>query len=235
MSTSNRIKDTINALITKYQANPFTNAVLVPALKLPEFETVLEKLMNEYSEGKKFTPMFLNLFKSFDLFIASQEPTIKAIVLNAYPHGMHELNDGMAFSFGNDTPVKDMTVQSIEFGTARLNSEKPDKMSYNLEHLPRQGVLMLNAAMTCPIGAIADHFDLWAPITTEIIRCLCSHNQQPIAWVFIGSETENYGKVLPKEQLRFYVPTIQRGWDYVDVFNNVNKALKLKSISPIRW
>ncbi len=55
----------------------------------------------------------------------------------------------------------------------------------------RQGVLLLNTAFTCQLGAAGSHTDLWRPFTALLLRYICEANPQLI-WFVWGKHAEKH-------------------------------------------
>lgn len=70
----------------------------------------------------------------------------------------------------------------------KINEEYPEETSplsdSYLGHLPAQGVLMLNMALSCRRGNPKAHVGLWAPFFSLLMQAICQKNY--IAWLQWG-------------------------------------------------
>jgi uracil-DNA glycosylase len=181
-----------------------------------EFDMALSQLMSDVQAGQPFTPLIKNIFKSYDLCPLED---VKVVFVSSNPHPDKGVANGLAFNnYSND------------FYYSLQNEE-----GYNLEYLPKnEGVMLLTAALTCPIGKPTDHIPMWAPLTDKLIKAI-SYRTVNTIFVFIGKDVEGLAKNVGKHHLKFFTPKVGDGWDSGNVFANINKALIKMDKSPINW
>jgi uracil-DNA glycosylase len=213
------VKDTINKLCTKYEKTSWKN-LLPDIFKKEEFDMAIGQLVSDFQAGQPFTPKLNYLFKSFDLCPADK---VKVVFITANPSPNKEDNDGLAFS-GYGNKFKDSLTEGPEaYG--------------NLEHLPKQGVMLLNLAMTCPIGKAKDHIPMWDPIARTIIHQIAYQTVKTV-FVFVGEEVEHLVQQLTLHHRSLFIPSFSnddKPWDNIDVFNRINVLLKKAEREPINW
>lgn len=67
----------------------------------------------------------------------------------------------------------------------------------NLEYLARQGVLLLNTALTVRKGSPESHVEIWSQFTENLIKYICK-NKTSCVWFLMGTKAQNYEKIIPK-------------------------------------
>ena len=191
---------------------------LSPMFQLEDFEMVLNQLMSDLQAGQQFTPSLKNIFKSFDLCKLTD---VNVVIVSNNPNSESGIADGLSFS-GYENP----------FYLSLKNKEEGVKTNFNLEYLPStKGVMLITAALTCPVGKPNDHIPMWNPLSEKLIKAI-SYRTVKTIFVFIGEETEHLAKHVGKQHLKFFLPEVKEGWDPGDAFININKALN-KMEKPI--
>lgn len=187
-------------------------------LQTEEFEIALDQLMSDVQAGQSFTPVIKNIFKSYDL---CKLEDVKVVFVSNNPHPDKGVADGLAYSgYSNDFYWSLQTDEGI---------------NHSLEYLPKkEGVLLLTAALTCPVGKPTDHIPMWAPLTEKLIKAI-SYRTVNTIFVFVGKDVEHLGKHVGKNHLKFFTPDVKKSWDSGGVFGNINKALIKMDKTPINW
>lgn len=71
----------------------------------------------------------------------------------------------------------------------------------NLSHLPSQGVLMINAALSVEEGKPDSHSKLWYDFTVELVKYICD-TKKNIVWLLMGSKAQHFEKYIDITQQR---------------------------------
>lgn len=146
-------------------------------------EQVINNISQEYKNYKVY-PEPLNIFKAFEL---TQFKDLKAVIL-----GMDPYNDGAALglSFG----VKGIKINP----SLRKIHESIEKECYNgmllefdytLEYLAKQGVLLLNTALTVREKEAGSHMKIWEPFTQSLLPLISQ--KKDIVWFLWGKHAES--------------------------------------------
>lgn len=200
---------------------------------------------HEQLHKEKICPRPANIFRALKevpinkvrVVILAQDPyyTIKNGVYAA---------TGLAFDNPIELPpspslaniFKEMGRQIPERAVGDVTSGYQD--SY-LEHLPSQGVLLLNVALTTKLGTAGAHFHIWKPLTTRIVE-LVNQENRPIVWLLWGNHAQGYEKYITNEKhliLKSSHPSplgynkTDNPFKGCDHFNKANEFLKNK----IQW
>ena len=72
-----------------------------------------------------------------------------------------------------------------------------------LTHLPRQGVLLINTALTVEKGKPNSHKEIWKPFTDKVIEKL--NTKDNIVWVLWGANALSYKDKITNETHRFII------------------------------
>nr|WP_231703974.1 uracil-DNA glycosylase [Cochlodiniinecator piscidefendens] len=109
----------------------------------------------------------------------------------------------------------------------------------DLRHWARQGVLMINTALTVPAGEADGHKKLgWSKLTHEI---LTEVSKKPTAFVLWGKTAQSLGKhIQPGDHLKIETAhpsplSARRGFFDSRPFSRINAWLIERGESPINW
>lgn len=149
-------------------------------------------ILEEESKTKKIYPLPHTIFRAFKE-VAFED--VRVVIL-----GMDPYHDGSATGIAFDNP-KDKKVspslrnilKEIEEDTGKPSMGHMNASSY-LEHLPSQGVLLLNAALTVEEKKPESHLKLWEDFTRETIEAI---NKKPkIIWLLWGKKAQKFKKYI---------------------------------------
>lgn len=214
MSTDNKVKDIINNLKKKYETSSWKD-ILNIIFDMEEFSTAIYQLLSDHTAGHKFTPTVKDLFKSLDLCTLQ---AVKIIIINNLPETTGKC-DGLAFSGYPNAFKQHLGI-----------TEK------NLDYLPKQGVLLLNASITALQDMPENHVQMWQPIFQKLIDEI-AYRTTGTAFVFVGDDVQDYSKTIRKGQTKFFIPSVkdEQYWKDIDVFEYINNTLISKKIHPVNW
>ena len=68
-------------------------------------------------------------------------------------------------------------------------------------HLPEQGVLLLNTALTVEQANPASHLRLWEPFTDEVIKAL--NTKDDVIWMLWGAKAQKYASKINNKTHKF--------------------------------
>jgi uracil-DNA glycosylase len=122
-----------------------------------------------------------------DVFRFTETPLrdVKVVILGQDPYHGPGQADGLAFSTRDDGLLPRSLVNIFrelgdDLGQALFRDlmlkalkEGRDCVRGDLTPWTRQGVLLLNAALTVRRGEAGSHCDIWQPFTDEVIRAVC--------------------------------------------------------------
>ena len=201
-----------------------------------DFGKILKSLLREAQDGKRFSPKIKHLFRAFE---ECPYDKLKVVVLGQDPYPQINTADGIAFSCSNQERVE----KSLEYIFKSLTDTYDS--SYvgdpDLKRWSQQGVLLLNCALTVTNNKPGAHQLLWKPFTTMLLDYLV-WNKQDIIYVFMGKKAAEYAYIIPDNNYKLIVShpasaayNMSESWDCEDMWNKINKQLKLQNEETIRW
>ena len=126
--------------------------------------------------------------KTFRAFQMCPLESVKVVILGQDPY-----HDGSAtgLAFANDggrvSPSLNNIIQAVRNDFGAVSVDK------SLESWAKQGVLLLNTALTVEKGKAGSHINMWMPFTRDIITRL-SVEKPDLIWVLWGKKAQEYEK-----------------------------------------
>ena len=202
-----------------------------------DFYNILKKLLEESQDGKRFTPVLKQLFRAFQ---ECPYDDLKVIIIGQDPYPQAGVADGISFSCSNTEKVQ----PSLRYIFKEIeDTVYPDGYEWNpdLKRWSNQGVLMLNTALTCEIGNIGSHVELWKPFIEDLFTMLNDCNNG-LVYVFMGNHAKAWSKHINQNNYKFFTThpasaAYRKGnkWDSGNVFNQVNTVLQDNYNTKIIW
>jgi uracil-DNA glycosylase len=164
------------------------------------FFSLLEQVEEEYNWYKCW-PSKENVFR---LFREISWDKIKVVILGQDPYHLPGVADGIAFSTQkpNYVPASLKNI-FLEF-SQDLNCSRP--VRGDLLPWVKEGVFLLNAALTVRDGQALSHMKLWEEFIYSLLTYLNEHNKK-IIWVFWGQKARKIGEQCGISNLNNYVLT----------------------------
>lgn len=156
-------------------------------------KTELAKVMHWLSKVDKSTlcPSYKNIFKAFKLCNLHD---CKGIWLGMDPYPQKGVATGVLFGNSSDTPEKDLSPSLNVVKEAVINYEFPHNtiiFDNTLESWAKQGLLMINTALTCEVGKTGSHFSIWRPFVSSLITNICNYDNGYVFMLF-GSQAKSF-------------------------------------------
>jgi len=213
-----------------------------PFIESDECEAIYKHLKFESKRGKTIAPLSSNVYKCFK---ETSLDDLKVVLLGMCPY--HTVKNGEPVADGllfgcSVTGILQPSLEQFYGGIERelynglcLHAVKGPDVSY----LSKQGVLMLNAALTVEANKAGSHNDLWQPFIKYLMEEVFAYTGVPI--VFIGKDAEKYKKYTSPLSWNFCVSHPASAsyknidWDTEGVFGKVNKILMDNNGIKIEW
>lgn len=187
-------------------------------------------------KGTAYYPSAPDIFKAFNEVPSPQE--VKVVILGQDPY-----HDGSAIGLAFDNYIqKSKSSPSLK----AILSEIKNTVGYSwdgeasaLGHLPEQGVLLLNTALTVEAGKAGSHTKLWEPFTNEIITNL--NKVDDIIWMLWGKHAQSYKHLITNPTHTIleagHPSPLNRTNPFIGCnhFSNANVVLKSKNKTEIKW
>lgn len=104
--------------------------------------------------------------------------SIKVVVFGQDPYPLPGHADGLAFSAGHGKPASLRRIFQV------LAEDRPGwrpPPTWKLDAWARQGVLLLNPALSIEIGRIGSHLNCgWQALTGNVVKALCDQSDPPV-------------------------------------------------------
>ena len=183
-----------------------------------------------------------DIFKAFKLCPLDK---LKVIIVGQDPY-----HDGSAtgLCFDNNFPTKKVSPSLrnilVELETD-LGEEYGERWGSNdhigsyFSHLPAQGVLLVNAALTVEIGSANSQYAMWQEFTKEMFTAI--NTKDDIVWVLWGNFAQRFEPLITNpthEIIKGVHPSplsASRGFFGSKPFSKVNEYLKKKGKTKIIW
>lgn len=218
------------------------HAKMQPFIESEECDKIYEHLKKEAGRGKKIAPSSSNVFRCFK---ETPLTDLKVILMGMCPyHTATRDGDCVADGLLMGCSVTGRLQPSLEqfYGGLERELNEGLNLKYNkttdVSYLAKQGVLMMNAALTTEINKAGSHITLWEPFIKHFFECIETEGA-PI--VFLGKDAARYKKYVGPFKWSFTVPHPASAsyknteWDTEGVFGKVNKILKDNNNFQINW
>ena len=134
-------------------------------------------------------PTKKDIFKAFTCCPYNE---LKVVVLGQDPYNQPNIATGLAFANKEGTKHISPSLEVIK--DALINPHKPSSGEYlnpNLELWARQGVLLLNSALTVELHKPNSNIDLWRPFISKLLENL-SINNPGLVYILFGAIAESF-------------------------------------------
>jgi uracil-DNA glycosylase len=213
-----------------------------PFIESKECDDIYEFLKKESKRGKKIAPLSPNVYRCFK---ETPLDDVKVVMIGMCPY--HTFIDGSPVAdgllmgcsvTGKLQPSLEKFYEGVEkdvYNGLNLHYIKKPDVSY----LAKQGVLMLNAALTTEMNKAGSHIKLWEPFTKYLLEEVLAPTGVP--YIFLGKDASVYERYLPPFSWSFTLshPASasykQSDWDTEGVFTRVNKILRDNNNFSIEW
>lgn len=209
-------------------------------LETKEFQQLGNQIALE-RKTKAIYPASENVFKALKTTPFNE---VKIIILAQDPYYTAGCADGLAFSCSYAKELgKRMQPSLVQIYQAIEKSCYKGLMLHkepNLECWAKQGVLLLNTALTVEDGKPESHLAMWKPFTIEVLKALSEYNTGVIYCLW-GAKAQQYEKYInPKFNyiLKAKHPSSssysKNVWD-CDHFVQINEILRKNNNTEIIW
>lgn len=199
----------------------------------------LIKVINKLNQMANYTPPMKTIFRAFEL---CKYNDLKVLFLGFDPYPQRGVATGILFGnkLGIDEENLSPSLKIVK--EAAIDFEIPHNsiiFDQTLESWAKQGILMINSALTVEIGKVGSHTMLWRGFISKLIKKLSEYDTG-IIYVLFGEQAKTFkpyiGKnniVLEEKHPAYYARTNSRMPS--TIFYEINKLLKSKYNCQISW
>jgi uracil-DNA glycosylase len=209
-------------------------SVLAKLFEEPRFKKLSSKLDKAY-KTKKVYPTREDIFKALELTPFDE---IKVVIIGKIPFYRQNQADGLAFSSKLGSDINQTSQIIINEAIKDVNIYRPDSAS--LVNWAKQGVLLINSALTAPSDKPAGHLSDWHWFTNKIIDQIIK-NKDPKVFILWGEHGEKFvSKLQNSQHLVIKAPnpsplSAANGFYGSKPFSKVNKFLEKNGYEKIDW
>lgn len=185
-------------------------------------------------------PALPNVFRAFKL-CPYNKCRVVFIGQDLYPQ--KGVATGVLFGNSKDTPEDKLSSSLQVVKESAINYEIPHNplvFDNTLESWAKQGILMINSALTCEVNRVGSHVNEWRPFVSKLLKNL-STRETGIIYVLFGRQAqtlkpyidERYNDIIEIEHPTFFARTNQI-MPY-SVFEKINNLLYFKYREKIEW
>ena len=195
-------------------------------------------------DPNRICPSISNIFKAFNLCTYEE---CKVIFIGKDPYSDKYLKQPRATGilFGNDNKItEDYISPSLTvIKNSVINFEIPHKsitFDNSLESWAKQGILMLNSALTCEVGKPGSHSLKWIPFIANLLKNL-SLNNTALVYVLFGKQAQSFRRFINSRSN--YILEVNHPSYYArtntsmpsNIFEEVNRILYGLYNDKIKW
>jgi uracil-DNA glycosylase len=202
-----------------------------------EMESVIKKISEDLGD-EKFYPEKDNIFKCFYL---TPYKNVNVVLLGQDPY-----HNGSATGLCFDVKRGNIINPSLQNIYKELENEGyyPTKDG-NLSHWGKQGVLLLNTALTVRPSEPESHLLIWSEFTKRVFEFLCKKDD--IIWVLLGKKAADYKQLITNKNHTIIERThpspysatksslTQSAFIESNLFKEINQSLVKYKKSTISW
>ena len=190
------------------------------------------------AKTKPICPDIPDIFRAFELCPYNN---LKIVMLGKEPYPQKGVATGVLF--GNRADIKELNPSLNIIKEAAINFEVPHSyinFDPTLESWAKQGVLMINSALTVEMNRIGSHVMVWRTFISCLLKQL-SQKEPGLIYVLFGKQAQTFEPYINKqfntvikiEHPAFFARTHTK-MPY-ELFTDLSKLTEEKYGVPIQW
>lgn len=155
-----------------------------------ELNNVMAKVGQEYRR-KPLCPAQFDVFRAFELCPLND---LKVVMLGQDPYPQKGVATGVLFGNRKEVDEDNLSPSLNVVKEAAINFEVPHyciTFDNSLESWSKQGILMINSALTVEMNRIGSHVMLWRPFIAKLLKNLSEYNTA-IVYVLFGRQAQTF-------------------------------------------
>lgn len=155
-----------------------------------ELNNVMAKVGQEYRR-KPLCPAQSDVFRAFE-FCPLKD--LKVVMLGQDPYPQKGVATGVLFGNRKEVNEDNLSPSLNVVKEAAINFEVPHHcitFDQTLESWAKQGILMINSALTVEMNRIGSHVMLWRPFIAKLLKNLSEYNTA-IVYVLFGRQAQTF-------------------------------------------
>ncbi len=210
----------------------------VKVIDITELSKVLI-FLNKISKLKPICPARKDIFKAFNL---CKYDNCKVIFIGQDPYPQRDVATGILFGNNANTTENNWSPSLKIIKNSVIDLHKSHNLTTfdpTLESWAKQGILMINSALTVEMNKAGSHTMLWRPFISKLLKKMSEYNTGIIYVLFGGIACTfkpyigKYNDILEIEHPAYFARINQNMPS--DIFYEVNRLLKGKYNTTIEW
>lgn len=155
-----------------------------------ELNNVMAKVGQEYRR-KPLCPAQSNVFRAFELCPFKD---LKVVMVGQDPYPQKGVATGILFGNRREVDEDNLSPSLNIVKEAAINFEVPHyciTFDQTLESWAKQGILMLNSALTVEMNKVGSHVMVWRPFIAKLLKNL-SECDTAIVYVLFGRQAQTF-------------------------------------------
>lgn len=155
-----------------------------------ELNNVMAKVGQEYRR-KPLCPAQSDVFRAFEFCPLND---LKVVMLGQDPYPQKGVATGVLFGNRKEVDEDNLSPSLNVVKEAAINFEVPHyciTFDNSLESWSKQGILMINSALTVEMNRIGSHVMLWRPFIAKLLKNLSEYNTA-IVYVLFGRQAQTF-------------------------------------------
>lgn len=155
-----------------------------------ELNNVMAKVGQEYRK-KPLCPAQSDVFRTFELCPLKD---LKVVMLGQDPYPQKGVATGVLFGNRKEVDEDNLSPSLNVVKEAAINFEVPHyciTFDQTLESWAKQGILMINSALTVEMNRIGSHVMLWRPFIAKLLKNLSEYDTA-IIYVLFGRQAQTF-------------------------------------------
>lgn len=206
-------------------------------MDVPALTDVVNKLNYQYSTHK-VVPEYEDIFKAFTLCSLHE---LRIVFLGQDPYPQRGVATGVLFGNKEGTLELSPSLEVIREACIDYTvPHRPISFDVTLESWARQGILMINSALTCEMNKVGSHVMLWRPFITKLVKNISECHPGTI-FVLFGSQAQTFEPYISKKfnyiikvQHPAFFARIGRRMPH-ELFTKLDSLVKEIYGEPIQW
>ena len=206
---------------------------LRPLIDSSQFDFTVETIR---SRGAKIYPKRQDTFKAFTLCPLDK---VEVVILGQDPYHNGQAT-GLAFGVAHKPIPPSLRIIHKELCNQFDHHQPIDEFDHTLEHWAKQGVLLLNTALTVEEKSAGAHAWLWDWFTVQVIKLIQERRRHTI-FVLWGKHAQKFKEHIHIAVLTSAHPAAEvysgnkAGFYGSGHFLNINERLQTRNLPKIDW
>lgn len=143
-------------------------------------------------ENEIIYPEYKNIFRAFEL---TPSHSVKVVIFGQDPYHTKGCANGLAFSVSKNVKMPPSLRNIFKELKSDLNIDRKDT---NLSDWAKQGVLLLNTALSVNEGEARSHTKIWKNLAKDVIEVL-NQKESPIIFLLWGNDARKNKPLIDKK------------------------------------